>query len=59
MYEGCFLQIRLSKVLNMHIDQNTRVSIYFKTLGRTIENLSRAFESLGQAFETRGRAFEA
>ena len=52
MYEGCFLQTRLSKALNVSVDQMTRPRIYFKTCGRAFERLSRAFETLGQAFET-------
>ena len=44
MYEGCFLRARLSKTLNVSIDQKTRPSICFETS-------VRAFETLGQAFE--------
>ena len=51
MYEGCFLQTRLSKTLNVSIDQNTRPSICFKTFGQAFERLSRAFDTLGRAFE--------
>ena len=51
MYEGCFLQTRLSKTLNVFVDQKTRPSIYFKTCGRAFETLSRAFETLGRVFE--------
>ena len=58
MHEGCFLQTRLSKTLNVSVDQKTRPSISFKTCRRTFERLSRAFETLGQAFQTLGRAFE-
>ena len=46
MYKGYFLQTRLSKILNVSIDQKTRASICFKTCGRAIETLTRAFEGL-------------
>ena len=43
MYEGYFLQIRLSKTLDVSVDQKTRPSICFKTCSRAFETLSRAF----------------
>ena len=43
MYEGCFLQARLSKTLNVSIDQKTRPSIF--------ETSVRDFGTIGQAFE--------
>ena len=46
MYEVCFLQTRLSKILNVSVDQKTRPSICFKTRGQAFETLSRAFEIL-------------
>ena len=52
MYEGCFLQTRLSKTVNVSVDQKTRPSIYFKTCGGAFETLSRAFET----FETKSSA---
>ena len=51
MYEGCFLQTRLSKVLNASVDQKTRSGICFKTFGRAFETLGRAYETLSRAFE--------
>ena len=45
MYEVCFLQTRLSKILNVSVDQKTRPSIC-KTRGQAFETLSRAFEIL-------------
>ena len=51
MYEGCFLQTRLSKTYNISIDQKTRPSICFKRYGGAIETLSRTFETLGRDFE--------
>ena len=58
MYEGCFLQTRLLKILNVSVDQKTWPSICFKTCGRAFEMRSRAFETLGQAFETLSQPFE-
>ena len=52
------LQTRLSKVLNVSVDQKTRMRICFKTWSRSFEMLSRAFETLGWAFETLGRGYE-
>ena len=46
MYEVCFLQTRLSKILNVSVDQKTRPSICFKTRSQAFETLSRAFEIL-------------
>ena len=51
MYEGCFLQTRFSKTLNVSVDQKTRPGICFKTCGRAFETLGRAFKTLGQAFD--------
>ena len=44
--KSAFLQTRLSKILNVSVDQKTRPSICFKTRGQTFETLSRAFEIL-------------
>ena len=57
MHEGCFLQTRFSKILNVSIEQKTRPSICFKTWGQAFETLSQAFEALSRAFETLCRAF--
>ena len=51
MYEGCFLQTRLSKTLNASIDQKTRLNICFKTCSRAFDTLSRAFKTLDRVFE--------
>ena len=51
MYEGCILQTRLSKILNVSADQKTRLSIYFKKCRKAFETLSRAFETLCRGFE--------
>ena len=51
MHEGCLLHFRLSKILNVSVDQKARPSIYFKKCGRAFETLNRAFETLGRAFE--------
>ena len=58
MYKGCFLQTRFLKILNVFVDQKTRLSICFKTRGRAFETLTRAFKIIGRAFETLGRAFK-
>ena len=58
MYEGCFLQTRLSKTFNVSVDQKIRSTIYLKTCDRAFETLGRTFETLGRAFKTLGRAFE-
>ena len=57
-YEGCFLQTKLSKALNVSVDQKTRPSICSKICGGAFETLSRAFETLGRAFKTLDLAFE-
>ena len=46
MYEGCFIQTRLSKAPKVSVDQKTRPRIYFKTCGWAFETLSQAFETL-------------
>ena len=51
MYEGCFLQTRLSKTFNVSVDQKIRSTIYLKTCDRAFETLGRTFETLGRAFE--------
>ena len=58
MNAGCFLQTRLSKTLDVSIDQKAWSSICFKTCGGAFEKLSRAFKTLSRAFQTIGRAFE-
>ena len=58
MYKGCFLQTRFLKILNVFVDQKTRLSICFKTRDRAFETLTRAFKIIGRAFETLGRAFK-
>ena len=37
---------QIFKILNVFIDQKTRLSIYFKTRGRAFETISQAFEGL-------------
>ena len=51
MHEGCFLQTRLSKTINVSVDQKTRPSICFKTCARAFETLGRALKTLGRALE--------
>ena len=51
MYEDCFLQTRLSKTLNLSVDQKTRQNICLKTCGGAFERLSWAFKTLNQTFE--------
>ena len=58
MCEGWFLQTRLSKIVNVSVDQKTQPSICFKKCRRAFEKLSRAFETLGRAFQTLGQGFE-
>ena len=43
MYEGCFLQTRLSKTLDVSVDQMNLTSICFKTLGRAFEGLREKY----------------
>ena len=58
MYEGWFLQTKLSKSLYVSVYQKTWPRIFFKTLSRAFETLNRAFKTLSRAFETLGRVFE-
>ena len=51
MYEGCFLQTRLSRVLKVTVDQKTRPSICLKTSGRSFLTLIQALETPDQVFE--------
>ena len=63
MYEGCFLQARFSKIINVSIDQKTWPRICFKTQGRAFQTLRRAFETLrenqkfSREFENLNRMF--
>ena len=46
MREGCFLQTRFSKILNVSIDLKNSAKYYFKTRGRAFQTLIWAFEPL-------------
>ena len=66
MYEGCVLQIRLSKILNVFVDQRLGQAFVSKHLFQNMRlELSRAFETLGRVFkaftwavQTLSQAFE-
>ena len=64
MYEGCFLQTRVAKTLNISVDLKTRPSFCFTKYGHTFEKLGQAFEGLrensklGRELEKLGRVFE-
>ena len=49
---------RLSKILNVSVNQKTRSNICFKTCSRAFETISRAFETLGRDIETLSRVLE-
>ena len=53
----CFLQSRLSKTLNVSVNQKTRLRISFKTCSGVFETLSRPFETLGRVFGKLDRVF--
>ena len=42
---GCFLQIKISKILNVNVDQ-----ICFKTRRRVFQTLKRVFQTLDRGF---------
>ena len=44
-------QTRLSKILNVSVNQKIRPSICFKTCGRAFETLGRDIETLNRALE--------
>ena len=52
-----FFQTRLSKALNVSVDQKTRLSIFFKICSGDFETLRRAFQTLALDFEDL-KAFE-
>ena len=58
MYEGCFRQTRISKILNVSINWKTQLGISCKTCDRDFEMISQAFETLSQAFEIPDWDFE-
>ena len=51
MYEGCFLQTKFLKILNVSVDQKTRLGICLKICSRACEMLRQAFETLAQALK--------